>query len=133
MQVDELTLAVDTANDATPENEVYSRYEETQNRSTYVMSSHTPDYRNMLVLYRTQPTRAGNFKGVGKTAAKFTVDLDVPGVDSNTTLTAPGILEISFSIPVGATTADVIHLRQKAIALLDNDTFMNKLNLQLMV
>lgn len=133
MQADTLTLSVDAANDSNPANEVYTRYEEYQNRATYIGASHTPDDRDTVAIYRTFPTKSGNFKGTAKSAVKFTKDIEVAGVDSSTTITAPIILELSFSVPVGATTADVIHARQRAIALLDSDTFMNSLNIQLMV
>jgi hypothetical protein len=59
--------------------------------------------------------------------------LQVAGVDSSTTLTAPIILDLSFSVPIGATIADVKHLRQRLMALIDNDSFMDALNVQLMV
>lgn len=133
MQPSTITLAVDTANTGSTTNEVYSRYEETQNRTTYIGAGHTPDSRDTITLYRTQPTRTGNFKGVSKSSVKFTEDTEVSGVDSSTTLAAPMIMEISFSIPVGASTADVVHLRQRAHALIDDDSIMNALNIQLMV
>jgi hypothetical protein len=49
-------------------------------------------------------------------------------VDSTTSITAPIITTISQSIPIGATPAEVLEERQKAIALLDSDTIMNRLN-----
>jgi hypothetical protein len=64
---------------------------------------------------------------------KFTDDVEVSGVDSSTTLAAPMILEISFSIPVGTAATDVKHLRQRALAALDDDSVMDALNIQLMV
>lgn len=133
MQADNLTLSVDALNNSSPANEVYTRFEELPNRSTYIGADHAPELRNQLALYRTFATKSGNFKGVSKSAVKFTQDLEVPGVDSSTTLTAPAILEVSFSVPVGAEVADILHLRQRVIALLDADTIMNALNIQLMV
>lgn len=133
MQANTLTLSVDAANNATPANEVYTRYEEYQNRSSYIGANHTPDDRDQLALYRTFPTKSGNFKGTAKSSVKFTKDVEVAGVDSSTTLTAPIILDVSFSVPVGATSADLIHARQRLIALLDSDSLMDSLNIQLMV
>lgn len=133
MQANQITLNVDVANNGTPVEQIYNRYEETQNRSTYISTSHLPDDRDMFSLYRTFPTKSGNFKGVAKSAIKLTDDVAVAGVDSSTTLTAPTILEISFSVPVGAPVADLKEIRQRAIALLDNDSFMDSLNVQLMV
>lgn len=133
MQANTLTLSVDAANDGNPANEVYTRYEEYQNRSSYIGADHLPDTRNTLAIYRTFPTKSGNFKGTAKSSVKFTQDVEVAGVDSSTTLTAPIILDLSFSVPVGATTADLKHVRQRLLALLDTDSFMDSLNIQLMV
>lgn len=133
MQANQLTLSVDAENTGNPANEVYTRYEEYQNRASYIGASHTPDDRDLLALYRTFPTKTGNFKGTAKSSVKFTKDVEVAGVDSSTTLTVPIIIEVSFSVPVGAAAADVKHARQRAIALLDTDAFMDSLNIQLMV
>lgn len=133
MQANQLSITVDAANNGTPAAETYDRYEEYQNRSTYIGATHTPDARDTISLYRTFPTKSGNFKGVSKSAIKLTEDVSVAGVDASTTLTAPIILELSFSVPVGTPTADVVHVRQRALALLDDDTFMDSLNIQLMV
>jgi len=133
MQPNVLTLSVDAANTGSPADETYDRYEEHQHRSVYIGAAHVPESRDMLAIYRTLPTKSGNFKGVSKTSVKLTEDVEVAGVDSSTTLTAPMILEASFSLPVGATAADILHLRQRMIAALDDDTFMDALNVQLMV
>lgn len=130
MQSDQIVLAVDAANDSNPANETFSRYQEFENRSVYIGPGHLPEARNMLALYRTFPTRVGNFKGVLKTSVKLTKDMEVAGVDSSTAITSPAILELSFSVPVGVTAANLVHLRQTALALLDDDTFMNSLNIQ---
>lgn len=133
MQPNTLTLSVDATNVGTPADEVYTRYEEYQNRSTYIGEDHLPAERNMLAIYRTFPTRSGNFKGTAKTSLKLTQDYEVPGVDSSTTLTSPAIAEVSFSLPVGITAAQAKHIRQRLIAALDDDTFMDSLNIQQMV
>lgn len=133
MQADQLSISVDAANTGSPATEVYDRYEENLNRSVYIGNAHLPEARDTITLYRTQATRTGNFKGVSKSAVKLTKDVDVDGVDSSTTLTSPIILDLSFSVPVGVTAADLVHVRQRALALLDDDTFMDSLNIQLMV
>lgn len=134
MQADTLTFSVDVDNDGVdPVNEVYTRYEEYQNRSSYIGATHTPDARDTLALYRTFPTRSGNFKGMAKSAVKLTFDVEVAGVDSSTTITSPIICECSFSVPVGATAADLKHVRQRLLSILDTDSFMDKLSIQLMV
>lgn len=133
MLTDTVTISVDTANTGTPTSESFTRYEEFQNRSTYIGADHTPDVRNVLGFYRTFPTKNGNFKGTSKSAVKFTQDVQVAGADGVSTLTAPIILDLSFSVPVGASTADLVHARQRLLALLDGDTLMNSLNVQLQI
>lgn len=133
MQPNTVTLPVDVANNGTIVQQTYSRYEEDKNRTVYVEGSHNPDNRVMLAIYRTFPTKSGNFKGVMKTAVKFTTDHQVPGVEQTSILTSPIIFELSASIPVGIDPADVVQARQRLIALLDNDTFMDALQIQLMV
>jgi len=133
MQADQITLQVDPANNDTIVPEVFTRYVESENRSEYIGVNHLPEARNKFALYRTFPTRSGNFKGVAKSAVKFTEDKVVPGVDAASSLTAPAILEISFSVPVGVSIADIVALRQRAIAALDDDTVMNALNTQLLI
>lgn len=133
MQANQISLSVDVANDSTPVVQAYDRYEEFQNRSVYIGANHLPEARNTFALYRTFPSKSGNFKGVSKSAIKFTQDVDVAGVDASTTLSAPIIAEVSFSVPVGATSAELIEIRQRVIAALDDDTFMDSLSIQLMV
>jgi hypothetical protein len=123
-----ITLAVDELNtDSTTDHE-YSRYDEYQNRSVYNGPDNTLSSREILGFYRTTPSKSGNFKGVAKSSIKFTKDIEVEGVDSTTSVTAPMIVTISFSMPIGATSAEVVEERQKAIALLDDDTLMDRLN-----
>lgn len=133
MQANELTLGVDYLNNGTETNEVFKRYEEYLNRSTYIGENHTPDARNTISLYRTFPTKSGNFKGVQKSSIKLTKDHAVAGVDGVATLTAPSIAEVNFSFPVGVSAADVKKVRQRLIAALDDDILCDGLNIQLMV
>lgn len=133
MQPNVITLSIDYLNNGTTTEESYSRFDDFQNRSTYIGENHNPDNRDTLTLYRTFPSKSGNFKGVAKTAAKFSKDIVVAGVDSSTSLTAPIIIETNFSIPVGATDADILKARQRHIALLDLDSVMVALNTQQMV
>jgi len=134
MQPNDITLSVDTENDGVGlESQVFSRFEEHLNRSQYIGPNHSVSARNILGLYRTFPKVNGNFRGVAKTSTKFTEDILVSGVDGVSQLTSPIIVEISFSIPVGATHAQILEARQRALALLDLDTVMTPLNEQLMV
>lgn len=134
MQLDVITLSVDEQNDGVgPVDHVFSRFEEYQNRSVYIGANHTMSAKDTLSLYRTFPKSSGNFKGVAKTSFKFSKDLVVDGVDGVSQLTAPIIVDVSFSIPVGATSEQILIARQRALSLLDLDTIMTPLNEQLMV
>jgi hypothetical protein len=133
MLSNEITTQVDLLNTGVTTERVISRYDELPGRSTYIFSEHTPAKRHMVTFSRSQPKRAGNFKGVGKSSVKFTEDVDVPGFDSATNVSAPIIAEVSFSIPVGTDPAAILVTRQMLIAMLDNDSVMDQLNIQLMV
>lgn len=126
------TFQVDVANDATLVPQAYTRYDEAANRTTYIGEDHSLPTRNMLVVTRNFPTPSGNFKGVAKSGIKLTQDIEVVGADA-TTLTAPEILAINFSLPVGCTSAQVKELRQRAIAILDDDDFCSRLSEKLEV
>lgn len=134
MQPNEITLSVDEENDGVgPVNHVFTRFEEHLNRAVYIGPLHSMMARNTLTTYRTFPKISGNFRGVAKSAFKFSTDITVPGVDAETSITAPVIVEVSFSVPVGATAAQTMLYRQRALALLDLDAVMAPLNDSLMV
>lgn len=124
----QITLAVDPLNTGTTVSKVYRRFDTFQNRSIFIGDGHSSAARNNLSFYRSFPSRVGNFRGVAKTSVKFTEDVTVSGVDSTATLTAPVIVEVNFSFPVGVTTAHVKEMRQRVIALLDQDSIMDNLN-----
>lgn len=132
MQPNSITLPVDELNNGTPVNETLTRFEEFQNRAVYIGENHSMTEKDTLSLYRTFPKPNGNFKGVSKTSVKFSRDVAVLAVDG-TTISAPLIIEVSFSLPVGVTDAEILLHRQRAIALLDLDTVMVPLNSQLMI
>lgn len=121
MQPNTITLHVDPANNSTIVDELFKRHEVQINRTTYVGPDHTVASNNMMQLYRTLPKRSGDYLGSAKVSSKFTqtktvanaAGLDVP---------AQLIAEVSFSIPVGVVAADMKALRQRIIALLDDDT-----------
>lgn len=134
MQPNVVTLSVDEQNDGVgPVDHVFTRFEEYQNRAVYIGSNHSMSTKDTLSLYRTFPKASGNFKGVMKTSFKFSKDLTVVGADGVSQLSAPVIVDVSFSIPVGATHEQILIARQRALALLDLDSIMTPLNEQLMV
>lgn len=128
MQENTLTLSVDAANNSTPANEVYRRFEESAGRSLYIGSDHTNRVRNTLLLTRTMPKANGTFNGVGKTSFKFTQDVSVPTLNPDVDVTTPAIVEVLLSLPVGTTAAAAKHFRQRAVALLDNDAIISTLH-----
>lgn len=133
MQPDSITLSVDAANDGNPANQVFTRYAEYDNRSEYIGADHSIALKDELKFYRTQPKPNGNFKGTARSTCKFSKDYAVPGVDETTTVASPVIVEVSFSCPVGVSSADITEMRQRAVSLLDDDTVMVALNELLMI
>lgn len=115
-----ITLPVDILNNGTTSNRVYTRYDEYQNRSVYKGPSHTLVKRDTLGFYRTPVKANGTDNGVAKSAMKLTFDIEVPGKIATTTVTKPLIADASFSIPVGATTAQTLEFRQRLIACIDH-------------
>jgi hypothetical protein len=134
MQPNIISLIVDSFNTGADFlTKTFTRFEERLNSSKYISESHSLDMRDEASIYRTFPKQAGNFRGVGRSSIKFTEDVVVLGVDGVANLTAPIILEISFSIPKGSAVADVLRKRQEAIAFLDDDDVMDALNHTLMI
>lgn len=126
----DITLSVNPSADGTTyEDQVYSRYDDSYpNRSTYIGPGHLPaEARNLLNFYRTPPKPNGNFKGVKKTALKFTEDEIVDGADGVAQLTAPDICNVEFSFPVGITDARNLAFRQRVAAAILNTTLMDSL------
>jgi len=133
MQDNQLVLQVDPLNDATIVPETYERGETYTHRTVYQGENHSSASRDTVTLYRSYPSKNGNFNGVDKTSVKFSQDQGVLGVDGVSTLSAPFIIEVNFSIPVGVSAAEVLKARQRTIAILDDDAIMDKLNTQLLV
>jgi hypothetical protein len=80
-----------------------------------------------MTFYRTPAKTSGNYRGNQKSAIKLSKDRIVDAIDGVSQLTAPEIYEVSFSIPVGVDAADRKIMRQRLIALLDDDAFMESL------
>lgn len=124
MQDNTITLAVDVANNGVPVNSVFTRHSEELNKSTYVEAGHTVAGRDIMQFYRTAPKPNGESRGHVKTAAKFTKDFDVANAAGDGNITLPSIVTLSFSVPVGLTPAQTLELRQRIVALADDDTIM---------
>lgn len=126
-----ITLVVDEKNDdlVTADVEhVYERFETFNTRSVFHHSDHLPDMRKVLGFYRTPAKRVGNRRGSQKSTVKFTWDVVVPGVDG-TNIVETHYIEINTSIPLGVTAAEAKARRQHAVAILDDDTVMDTLNI----
>lgn len=126
MQPNTLTLAVDLLNTDSTTNELFTRHEEQINRSTYVGPGHSVASVNMLQLYRTLPKRSGDYLGSAKVSLKLTQTRTVQSA-SGLDIPAQDISEVSFSVPVGVTAAQMLATRQRWIAILDDDAIMTPL------
>lgn len=133
MQANVLTLAVDELNTGSTANHVFNRFDLFSNRSVYTEENHQLDAKDTLTLYRTFPKVSGNYKGTAKSALKFSKEYAVDGVDGLASLSSPCIVEVSFSVPVGVADADQLIMRQRVIAILDDDTIMDALMGQLTI
>jgi hypothetical protein len=128
MQDNTITLAVDTANNGTTSDKVYTRISVDGNRSTYInKAEHQPHVRNMLQLYRSDAKPSGNDAGTRKCAVKFTVDQTVPNRDGSGDMVKPLIVEVNIAIPEGTDAAQVLALRQHVVTLMDVDDVMEDL------
>jgi hypothetical protein len=133
MLPDTLTLSVDPLNDSNPANEGWDRIEEGQNRSIYAGPDHSLVAPQKLTLTRNVPKKSGTFLGVAKSGMKISEDISVDTSETSVEVSAPLIGAVSFSIPIGATAAEAMLLRQRLIALLDNDGFMVLLSEKLVI
>lgn len=120
MQDNIITLAVDVENTGSTTDEDYRRFEETLNKTTYIGEDHSLSTRNLLEMARQKPKPGGNHRGVARSDLKITQDYEVAGIQTDTTLIAPFIININSAVPVGVSAAQAMHMRQRAIAALDH-------------
>lgn len=136
MQPDSITLSVDTDNDGgttAAVDLVLTRSDYYENRSEYLAAGHSVIMRDKVNLYRTRPKPNGNFRGVAKSAVKFTKDFEVEGMDTTTKNVGSCIIDVGFNFPVGMTPAETLEMRMRAVALLRDDTIMVALTDQQLV
>jgi hypothetical protein len=95
------------------------------NRSTYGEeithtggATHTDAMRNQVQFYRTYAKRSGSSRGSFKGAVKFTRDVAVDNADGSGQIVLPALLEISTSLPVGMSHAEISNLRRRAALFL---------------
>lgn len=123
MLPDTITLAL--PNGGTPVDKAFARIDVLQNRSVYHGPAHTTLMRQTLGFYRTPSKRIGKFNGVMKSAAKVTLDINVPNAIGETVV-SPQIGELSFSVPVGATEVNVDLLFDHIEALIEGQRAIMK-------
>lgn len=128
MQANTLTLPVDTTNNGTTTNRNYNRYREEPEKTEYRGPDHAGIVQDTLTITRKSPTRNGNFLGAYRTKAQFAQSYDVIGLDGTTQKGINATISIEVVAPLGLTDAQLKELRQRALALLDNDTVMDALN-----
>jgi hypothetical protein len=87
---------------------------------TYIGAAKTVSTKDDLVLRRTAPKPTAVFSGVGRTEWKLTRTLTLTGA---LTPTGDAIVDISVSVPVGYTSADVDALLNDAGAALSSADF----------
>lgn len=128
MLPNELVLSVDPAHDSNPQDETYSKVKEDSSlgRSVYTGADHSLTMRETLTVSAREPIPSGQFRGVAKSSIKFTEDLTIPNALGDD-IVAPQIGEISFSLPVGTTAAQAMHLRQRLVAALNSESFITTL------
>ena len=122
-----LTVNIDKENDGSSIPVVLSEIERAADRSRYKFPGHTLVARDYVEFYRTLNKKSGNSNGVAKSAIKVTRDISVPGVDTTTTLVAPQIGHVTFSSPVGATTAQELEIAMRLVACIIDSVIRPKL------
>jgi hypothetical protein len=128
--MNDIVLSVDAANDSNPANETFSLVSPfSEGKSTWLKDGTMREDHDIVTFYGALPKRSGNFQGVYRSGIKATHGVEVEGVDSTTSLDSDIILNLSVSVPVGTATADLVLVRQRLIAALDDDTLMNDLML----
>jgi len=127
MQANEITINSDVANDGNLVAKLYRRTRYANTQSLYQGPNHTVASRNQLQFYVTDPKRSGESRGISKCSLKFTRDGQYDNASGSGTLALPKIGSISFAVPVGATAAETLELRQDMAAILLDETIMTSL------
>jgi hypothetical protein len=126
-QPNEIALIVDPLNNGTTETQTYSNQSRAEGSSLYRLVGSDLKNRDELRFAATLPKRSGNFPGVLRTEVRLTQSVEVEGVETSTTVSGTATLSLQASIPLGMTEADVKLLRQRMIALLDEDSVVSDL------
>jgi len=98
-----------------------------QNTVGFIGSLKTVSVKDDVILRRTAPKSTDAFSGVGRTSAKLTRTLTLTGAK---TPTGDSIVDISVSVPVGYTAADVDAMLNDMGAFLASATFKSHVKSQ---
>jgi len=125
----DLTFNVDVLHDTNLVAKVfeYARSLRDGMKSLFFGPDNTTSEPDTLSFEVTDPKQNGNFRGVTRPKIVRTRTAVVDGVDETTQLVQPLIGKLEFSIPVGTLPADILLLRQEIVAILNDDTVMDKL------
>ena len=133
MLPNEIVLPVDLLNTGSTTDQTYTRADYSSGKSQYEGSNHALNARDLVIFNRTYPKENGNFLGVKRSTTKVIQDVTVLGKDGISSITQPMSIETRYVIPVGTPEATVLELRQRNIALQDDDATMDPLNNKLHV
>lgn len=125
-----LTINTDPNNDDTIVAKIFSRARVLMNglKTLYHMdNSHSTARPDTLSFETSEPKPNGQFLGVTRPKVVRRRTIDVESIDPGTEISQPLIGKVEFSIPVGATDAELLELRQDLIAVLDDDATMGTL------
>jgi hypothetical protein len=119
--MDNITIAVDTANSGSTTNETYSLVSPESGKSSWKLDGSALSDKDQMVIYATPPKRSGNFRGVVRGGVKFTHGVTVPGVNVDDSLESQIIVQITGSAPEGVDDADLVLVIQRAVAFACNN------------
>lgn len=120
-----ITLSVDTANDGVVSDIDFIRFQAYTDKSIYIGPDHTSLITDQVAFYRTAAKPSGTSLGVEKRQIKITQTNSVPTSETDVSTYANDIATLQFSLPVGTSSASKKALRQRLIALLDDDSIMD--------
>lgn len=92
------TIAVTRADTSTV---TYTRFSDSENKSTYIAGDHTIALPHTLTLNRVFPKPTKSFAGVARTSFKVTKGIALASGE-----VVPVICEMAYNIPVGVAEAD---------------------------
>lgn len=92
----------------------------TPNQVPYKGPANTLSVKDRMDVYRVEPKDTATFSGVGRSRAKFVRTLTLTGAK---TVSGDAIVDISVSIPVGASTVNIDSLADDIGAFTSSATF----------